>query len=318
MNAQDADKSTALHIACTLENIDLFNFLVEKGAYPNLLDLDLESPLIKAILAQNSYMIKRLVSAGSYVNFPNGDPLEYLIRANPPMTDCVKLFITKGADLSKRTYLNTACASNNIEMMHILKRHGVNINASSDIFNFTALHHACVSLRASHEVVEILLDWGADVNVESSTSDTPLHYACQQCNLKKVLALLDYNPDMKRKDSSHMTPLAALLTTRFSDDVLGEYFKIAKLLIAAGASVTKEEIELFQKEIPVALSTMQTEQQIFDYIQTLKDNMNQPITLQDLCRQTIRCCLGSQIGQKVQVLPLPSYLKNFVLLKDII
>ena len=310
LNAQDLDHVTALHLACTMENIDLFNFLMKNGANINLADLDLETPLVRAILAQNPYMIKSLIAAGCDVNF--GDPMEYIIRADPPLMDCIQLMIKRGASLDKPTYLNTACASNNIEMMHILKSHGINVNAESDIFGFTSLHHACVSLRASHTVVELLLEWGANVDVGSGTLDTPLHYACQQCNLKKVLALFDYNADVNRKDSGQMTPLEAVLTTRFPDELKDDYFKLGKLLIAAGTQLSKDDVARFEREIPVTLSSRQTEREILEFLNSLKPYVDQPMMLKGLCRQKIRSCLGSKISSKILILPLPVFLKQFL------
>lgn len=318
LDVRDSDKSTALHFACTMGNKEVFNFLLKNGANLNLLDLDMETPLIRAILARNQYMIESLISAGCDVNYPHGEPLEYLIKTIPPMMECIHLFMKHGADLNKHTYLIAASAYNNIEMMKILESHGISVNATSHIFNFTALHNACVSHVASHEAVELLLEYGADVDVISSTFDTPLHYACQHCNLRKVLALLEYNPDVNRKDSSHMTPLTALLTTRFPDYLRNDYFKIGKLLIAAGTRLSKTDIELIEKEIPVTLSSVETEQQILEFLQRLKEFVNQPVQLQDHCRQKIRSLLGSNITQGVLALPLPRYLKNFLTMKDII
>ena len=318
LNAQDSDKVTALHNVCTMKNIELFDFLLANGANPNLLDIDCETPMIRAILARNPYMIKGLVNAGCDVNYPNGDPLEYLIRVVPPMMDCIHLFIEHGANLDKSTYMNTACASNNIEMMKILKTHGVSVNSTSFIFNFTPLHQSCVSLVATHKVVELLLEWGAYVDPVSSTNDTPLHYASQQCNLRKVLTLLDYNPDVNRLDSGHMTALAALLTTRFPDDLKDDYFKIGKVLFAAGTRLSIRDIELFQKEVPVTLSSVQTEQEIFEFLQQLKEFVNRPSTLKDLCRQKVRSSLEKKIKENVQMLPLPKFLKNFLVFNDIV
>ena len=318
LNAQDLDKVTALHNVCTVENVELFDFLLANGANPDLLDVDSETPMIRAILARNSYMIKGLISAGCDVNYPNGDPLEYLIRTVPPMMDCVHMFIERDANLDKSTYMNTACASNNIEMMKILRDHGVSVNSTSFIFNFTPLHQGCVSLVATHTVVELLLEWGAYVDPVSSTNDTPLHYASQQCNLRKVIALLDYSPDVNKLDAGRMTPLAALLTTRFPDDLKEDYFKIGKLLIAAGTRLCIGDIKLFEKEIPVALSSVQTEQEIYGFLQQLKTFVNNPTTLQNLCRQTIRANIKTKITEKVKTLILPKFLKNFLVFSDIL
>ena len=51
----------------------------------------------------------------------------------------------------------------------------------------TALHRAAID---NNVLVEALLSWGADVNLQDRVGATPLHVACQEGNLPCVLTLL--------------------------------------------------------------------------------------------------------------------------------
>ena len=320
LNSQDAERNTALHHACAMENVLLFDFLMQNGANINLANKDDETPLLRAIRSQNQYMIKRLINEGCDLNYPNGEPLDRLIRASPPMPVCVDLIIQRGADLDKKPYLSTAAACNNIDLMNLLKDHGVNINEASGTFNFTALHSACESERASLEVVELLLDWGADVHIKSNSFDTPLHVACARRNLKKILALFEYNPDVTSRNSRQCAPLTLLFMTRFSktDNSLDDFFKIFQVLIATGAHISARDIEICEKVLPKTLKGRKSEQEISAFIETVKHCAYQPPKLLNLCRFKVRNCLKPKVCDKIPLLPLPLSIRNFLLFKDIV
>lgn len=325
LNAQDGEKNTALHLAIMIDNVLLFNFLMENGANTNLINTQQQTPLIRATISQNKYMIKRLVAAGCDVNYPNGDPLEHLIRY-PGLIDCLELLITNGADIKRQPYHITAARYNNIDMLKLLKDRGADIKAHSGILDFTALHHACESPRASHKMVELLVEWGIDINAESITFDTPLHVACQQCNLKKVLSLFEFNPDVNKRNASLATPLSMLLTaSRYFDELgdvvsfrLFDFFKIFKLLTAAGTRVTNCDIDIFQTSVPITLRDTQSEQEIFEFLEAIKDYAYEPVKLRDLCRAKVRNCLPPKVSDKIKELPLPESLKSFLMFQDVL
>lgn len=63
-------------------------------------------------------------------------------------------------------------------VLQVLHNYGVDVNLRGAL-GLTALHHACISRESSEEAVRLLLLWGADVQLVSATGDTALHYACQ-------------------------------------------------------------------------------------------------------------------------------------------
>ena len=69
---------------------------------------------------------------------------------------------------------------------------------SKNVDGETALHYA--ALRGSMEAVEALLEFGANVNCESYSRDTPLKRACRQQRVDLVHKLLDY--DCNRRPSA--------------------------------------------------------------------------------------------------------------------
>ena len=318
LSEQDGNRDTPLHHACSMENVLLFDFLMANGANVNAVNAESETPLIRAIVSQNEYFIERLISAGCDVNLPNGDPLDYLIRQQPAMTDCIDLLINSGADIHRKQYLHTAAANNNIAMMRLLKDGGVDLHSVMAGMNeFTALHCACESTRASYKVVELLLEWGLNVNATSMTFNTPLHLACQNCHLKKVLLLVNYGADVTARNTNLYTPLIALLMRRI-DKNFQNFYKIFSILIASGSPITNCDLDIFNKIVPVSLRRVKTNEEICAFLKAIHNYVCRPRRLMNLCRSTVLFCLAAKVDENIAALPLPVYLQEFLMYKDIL
>ena len=319
LSSQDADRNTPLYHACASENVLLFNYLLEHGANVDVLNNGDETPLIRAIRSQNQYMVKRLIATGCSVNCGNGEALERLLQVYPPMTECIDLLVQHGADLSLRPYLCSAAANNNVEMIKLLKDHGIDVNEVSGDQGMTALLKAAISSQSTVKIIEILLDWGADVNAKSFQYDTALHFACGRCNLEKVLTLLEFHADVTCRNLQKYTPLSFILSSKMSKyDTIEDFFKICRIIIASGSPVILSDIEVFNKRVPQTLKGRQTEQEILAFLETVKECAFKPRKLLDICRIKVRNCLKAKVCDHVTSLPLPVYLKNFLLFNDIL
>jgi len=78
--------------------------------------------------------------------------------------------------------------------------HNVSLSVSfslvneSDWFGRTPLHYAYY--KRQYGAVEYLLDIGADVNARTGRNNTVLSYACEQCDLERVILFLRYGADV--------------------------------------------------------------------------------------------------------------------------
>jgi ankyrin repeat protein len=86
----------------------------------------------------------------------------------------------------KGRFMNSALEGDLTEVKAMLAA-GVNVNAKRDDANVTALILA--SQNGHLEVVQFLLDAGADVNVETNDGATALMVAAHNCHLEVVQAL---------------------------------------------------------------------------------------------------------------------------------
>lgn len=154
LNFRDYDRRTALHVAASEGHVDVCKLLVERGAKVNRSDRWGGSPLDDAHRHRQKEVIAFLRSLG----------------ASSGTTNNMTNFITAAAD-------------GDLDEVRLLLSIGdVNVN-EGDYDRRTALHLAAGEGR--DEVVELLCEAGADVNVEDRWGNRPLddaegskHHAC--------------------------------------------------------------------------------------------------------------------------------------------
>ena len=140
-----------------------------------------QEKLIKAAEARDLQAIQSLVDQGVDTNTSTciGQPI-LVMAAWDSYTDVVALLIAKGAYIntedaySKDTALKAAACVGNSELVKILINAGADLNVK-DRDGYTALHLAARNKRI--EAVELLIKAGADLNTESERGDTPMDEA---------------------------------------------------------------------------------------------------------------------------------------------
>lgn len=67
----------------------------------------------------------------------------------------------------------------------------------------TPLHHA--ALKNNQELVDLLLEYGANVNRPNAYGETPLHLACQAASVNFLHKFLEIGAELRAEDSSGRT-----------------------------------------------------------------------------------------------------------------
>ncbi|KAK4072975.1 uncharacterized protein Triagg1_5652 [Trichoderma aggressivum f. europaeum] len=131
-------------------------------------------------------------------------------------TSMAKLLLQNGAavdvNLQAGKYgnaLQAASLHGHVEMMQLLLDHGAQVNAQGGYYG-TALNAACQTLFSDHAVpaARLLLEHGADVNIGGGEYGTALQAACAR-NPSITQLLLDHGADVNARGGRYGTALQA-------------------------------------------------------------------------------------------------------------
>ncbi|KAF1671082.1 ASB10 protein, partial [Pygoscelis papua] len=306
---------TALHEACAAASTDCVRLLLRFGADPEAVSEDGYKPLHLCKSPDSIECVQQLLQHGASVNSrtEEEDDTALHIAARHGLTDHVQLLLRYGAELEAKneegqTPLNAACAQPHqpqdmdryYRVCQLLVESGASINAA-DRDRQHPLHLACKNANA--QVAELLLAWGANVNVMNYSGNTALHNILQATAYKLehhpelvVRALLNYGAIriwpgslLKVLQYCHTCP-------RVIEALMNSYDHVR---------VTEDWVEAVPAEVV---------QKYPHFYQSLFSLEQRPRSLQHLARCTLRTFLEGRLLLVLSQLHLPSALHRFLLL----
>ncbi|KAM3587412.1 uncharacterized protein V6R79_004673 [Siganus canaliculatus] len=227
--------------------------------------------------------LKQLIESGAAVNMVTVDnitPLhEACIQAHP---NCARLLLEAGAQVDVRTIhgstpLCNACSSGSLECAKLLLEYGAKVNPSLTALTASPLHEACI--QGNVDVVKLMIAHGAKLEAYDVHFGPPLHIACAKGHMACVKELLN-------AARMHMVDMI-------------------DLLVEFGAKVCASD-NLGRKPLDYTTSASPAYNSLMVY-------ESNPLSLQQLCRISVRTMLGTRalevIGQ-LEVSPrIHSYLQ---------
>ncbi|MCU0463371.1 MAG: ankyrin repeat domain-containing protein [Anaerolineae bacterium] len=200
-NIRDRDNQSPLHHATTPEIAQL---LIRFGAEVNARGWMGGTPLHQ-MAARNHYEAARvLIAKGANVNILRDADISPLNWAKS--IQMARLLLENGANVSHQDrhgqspFFN-AVTSGDLDFVNLFIQHGVETNIV-DYHGKTALH---VATNAA--ILKRLLELGLPVNSVSRTGDTPLHNAVFRDSLKMVELLLNYGADVTIQNRDGLNPV---------------------------------------------------------------------------------------------------------------
>lgn len=240
--AKALDRDRDIYALCRLSR-RFFNLIVDYLYQHNARasNADTSAILWAAKYGQES-TAEMALQAGVDINLPQDSsgtlPLVEATRIGN--ANLVRLFLKKGADpnvLHGRagTVLHTAAARWDMATATALLEHGANPNAQRFDNGETPLHTAinsgAIMTGGPTEMIELLLNHGADIAGTDFVGATPLHCAAACGNIAAIHTLLNYGADalISTRGRHIDTPLLSAIRSRNED--------AAKLLIDKGADI---------------------------------------------------------------------------------
>ncbi len=195
INAKAISGNTALLIACAESGqYQTVKWLMDHGADPLAKRWSAETSLMRAAQLGDTNTIHLLLSKGLDINaHPWGfTPLMYAARnANWPV---VFSLLKNGADANIADNLNQsvllwAAELNNMEAVKVLLKKTKNVNTIDSLAGMTPLMWATYNEHDNPQIIQALLDNGADINIKAKDGSTALTWALKKGNTATVALL---------------------------------------------------------------------------------------------------------------------------------
>lgn len=175
---------TVLHCAVQANSVECVKYLLHMGIDPNTLDANGNTPLHLAADKGYTECLKLLLAeSNKTVNLKSASKQSTALHmaAENGYTSCVQLLLHAGSshgavNNKNQTPLHLAAKAQCAESVQILLELGAEVNAL-DVDKRTALHSAVCKAFLSFHVVEVLVKWGANVNIQDRYGYAPLHIA---------------------------------------------------------------------------------------------------------------------------------------------
>ena len=213
LDVQNINGETALWLACSYQQQNSVNILLEAGSNPNIASTDKCTSLHAAV---NGGCSKSIISAilnhGADVNVTNRKNVTALMLACEKLNkDAINVFLNVGADpnvtdTDDNTWLHYAARNYRCsEILQAIVSHGVDVNATNNK-NATALLIACE--KGNKNTINVLLNAGADPNITDDYGYTWLHYAAQNVRCTEVLqTVISHGVDVNATNKYNKTAL---------------------------------------------------------------------------------------------------------------
>ncbi|CAH2226182.1 ankyrin repeat domain-containing 50 [Pelobates cultripes] len=243
LEATDDEGQTSLGLAAHHGHLSVVQMLLQHGAHHNHTDCRGWTPLRSAAWAGHTDIVEVLLASGAQpdVSGPDGrtalraaawggheGPIRALLAAGAEIDH---------ADAEGRTPLMAAAYMGHKTVTEILLAAGADVN-KCDSEGRSALAVASLCVPAGHEypeLVSLLLEHGADPELEDKDGVTPLLVAVYEGQAEVAELLLEAGADPNRADKSRMTPLLAAAS--------GGHAEVIRVLLLWGSKIDATDSE---------------------------------------------------------------------------
>jgi len=231
----DRQGRTPLHVAATGGRLEVVRLLIHYGARTNTVDDSHQTPATSAMLHDHREVVELLVAEGADI------PLH--LAAYVGDVERVRALLDSGTDVNTRdphgwTPLHCAISQNQVAVARLLVARGADPDAVAEDEGFNRNHVSGTALyraiAVSHsDLVELLIDGGADINAPDRYGRTPLWSAARRGQSEIVRLLIAKGADANVQGGDNYfcegIPLGAAIAEGHLDAV--------DALVAGGADV---------------------------------------------------------------------------------
>ncbi|KAK7079725.1 Histone-lysine N-methyltransferase ehmt1, partial [Halocaridina rubra] len=214
IKVKEYGNQTGLHVAATYATLAAVHVLAMAGASLDMMDTQLMSPLMVAIVKSHNDIVLYLIQAGASLMAKNQEGMTSLHLAAKCGNFVACQYILDSGRLNRHsinmqdeggwTPLVWASENRFINVVKFLLDRGGNPQLC-DVEQNTALHWAAFS--GSTQICSMLLDRGCSLRSMNAHGDTPLHIAARQNHADAVVVFLARGARLDILNSKQQTPL---------------------------------------------------------------------------------------------------------------
>ncbi|XP_069486198.1 serine/threonine-protein phosphatase 6 regulatory ankyrin repeat subunit C-like [Ambystoma mexicanum] len=223
INWTDADGNTALHMVSYGEpgeksRLDCLQILLSRKASRGKKNKKRLLPIHCAVMQGRMDVIQALLDFDAQTRNliikktenTKSPSLLYLAVVNSQL-ECANWLISKSFTFKAReqeelmfnVLLDDFKVEDKVQSLGFLLSNGGNVNAQSENGN-SALHLAALQMDL-YDILAVLLDCGAEVDIENDECQTPLFFAAFTSNLHGARLLLDHGANVRHQDNGSVT-----------------------------------------------------------------------------------------------------------------
>ncbi|XP_033219133.1 putative ankyrin repeat protein RF_0381 [Belonocnema kinseyi] len=252
---------TALHSAVFTKVSNIVKMLLTQGTDVNAQSIR-GSPLhiVSEKMFWSAEKAKLLLDFHADINARN------LLNQTPIQRACVggcveavKFLLQNGADVQTKCYdfrstLHYAVLGNNFDIVKLILDRGLDPNAK-DMDQRTPIFYAANRNANSSSLasLNLLLEYGADINAADYRGDTALHRSCKFFYLQPAKALLELNANINVLNKMGLTPLERAIRSHRRYNRLTKLNKILEYLCAyidleMNESLSEEKLNIIKSD----------------------------------------------------------------------
>ncbi|XP_035482390.1 ankyrin repeat and SOCS box protein 13a.1 [Scophthalmus maximus] len=243
--------------------------------------------------------LKQLIESAASVNTVTVDNITPLHEAcTQGHVMCAQLLLEAGAQVDVQTIhgstpLCHACASGSLECVELLLEYGAKANPTLTALTASPLHEACI--RGNVDVVRLMIASGAQLEAYDVHFGPPLHITCAKGHMGCVRELLVAGADVN-SGKFHETALHHAARAHAVDMI--------ELLVEFGAYVHASD-NLGRKPVDYTAPASPSHT-------CLKLYQSNPLSLQQLCRITVRRSLGTRASEVIGQMNISHRIHSFL------
>lgn len=308
VNLQSDRYRTALHMAVWNNNSDVVRMLLRTGCDVNIREIYGDTPVMLCARRGYANILKLLLEAGGQVDIRSQEKdtaLHYAARHGH--ADCVQILLNQQPDTEAMTIWGNTPLSFAVFFKHTNAARAL-IEFGADVFvqdrsNKTLLHYAATNDML--ECLELLLNHRLCPDVIDVSGNTPLIDAIRENHVKAATILIRRGCNMNIIGHCTIGAKYAWFTP-LEIAVHCGYIRMSRLLVQAGCDVSAVNRWTECGDLPTSLKQHEP------WLKWLQEAASGTRHLSELCRLTISRVLGSRLVSKVNLLPVPSSVRDFL------